>query len=163
MDTFEIRDIQEKDFSAIEPIIKEEWGSLRIVSKGKLYNASHLKGVVVESNNKIQGFLLYVISDLTCEVIALKSLIENMGIGSKLLSKAREIAESEGCNKLIVITTNDNIHAQEFYKKRGFTHVNTYINAVNDSRQLKPEIPFTNEQGIPITDELEFEITLTKK
>ena len=35
-------------------------------------------------------------------------------------------------------------------------------NAIADSRRLKPEIPLTGENGIPIRDEIELEIIFRK-
>jgi len=45
-----------------------------------------------------------------------------------------------------------------FYQKRGFTLAAAHIGAMESSRALKPSIPLTGMDGIPIRDELEFEI-----
>jgi hypothetical protein len=57
-------------------------------------------------------------------------------------------------------TTNDNLNALRFYQKRGFVLVSVHRNAVIKSRQLKPEIPLTGNDGIPLRDEIELEMLL---
>ena len=59
---------------------------------------------------------------------------------------------------LVATTTNDNEHAQGFYARRGFALVAVHAGAVDRSRaELKPEIPATDDRGVPIRDELEYE------
>ena len=47
-----------------------------------------------------------------------------------------------------------------FAQKRGFALVAVHRNAIEESRRLKPEIPLLGDDGIPIRDELELELTL---
>ena len=44
-----------------------------------------------------------------------------------------------------------------FYQKRDFKTAAIYLNAVNESRRLKPSIPIKCGHGIPIKHEIEFE------
>jgi hypothetical protein len=50
--------------------------------------------------------------------------------------------------------------ALRFYQKKGFVLVALYPNAIEESRRLKPEIPLLGNDGIPIRDEIEFELIL---
>jgi hypothetical protein len=59
-----------------------------------------------------------------------------------------------------LITTNDNTAALRFWQKRGFKLLRVHRNAVEKSRKLKPEIPLTGNDGIPIRDEIELEMML---
>ena len=88
------------------------------------------------------------------------ALVEGRGIGKDLLHAVRTIASSEKCNRIWLITTNDNVRAQEFYQNYGFELVAVYKNAIQESRKLKPEIPETGINSIPIQDEIEFELKL---
>ena len=63
-----------------------------------------------------------------------------------------------GVNKVIVQTSNDNSHAFRFYQRRGFTICEVRVGAINIARRLKPAIPFIGEEGIPLRDEIEFEV-----
>ena len=56
--------------------------------------------------------------------------------------------------------TNDNTAALRFYQKYGFALVAVHRNAIEQDRLLKPEIPFTGNDGIPLRDEIELEIRL---
>ncbi|UCC16424.1 MAG: hypothetical protein JSU58_08645, partial [Dehalococcoidales bacterium] len=58
------------------------------------------------------------------------------------------------------ITTNDNTHAIRFYQRYGFKIATIYPNSMEEARKIKPEIPFTGNDGIPLRDEIEFEIHL---
>ncbi len=72
----------------------------------------------------------------------------------------RGSARQAGCARLWLMTTNDNLNTLRFYQKRGFVLVSVHRNAVMKSRQLKPEIPLTGNDGIPLRDEIELEMIL---
>ena len=82
------------------------------------------------------------------------------GIGSTLLEGVANEARRRGCRRLWLITTNDNLNAIRFYQRRGLRLVAVHAGAVDDARRLKPSIPLVGEDGIPIRDELEFELEL---
>jgi hypothetical protein len=71
---------------------------------------------------------------------------------------AAEAAGRQGCARLWVITTNDNVDALRFYQRRGFCLAAVHRGAVDRSRaSLKPEIPAVGAYGIPLRDEIELE------
>jgi ribosomal protein S18 acetylase RimI-like enzyme len=88
----------------------------------------------------------------------MNSLVEKKGIGSALVEAVKEKAKAAGCERLWLITTNDNAAALRFWQKRGFRLSAIYPNAVEELRRLKPEIPLTGNDGIPIRDEMELEM-----
>jgi hypothetical protein len=58
-------------------------------------------------------------------------------------------------------TTNANTHALRFYQRRGFRIREVRLGMVDRERAtIKPEIPATDEDGIPISDEIELVIDL---
>ena len=68
------------------------------------------------------------------------------------------LARRQGCTRLWVITTNDNVDALRFYQRRGFRLVRVHRGAVDRSRaSLKPEIPPVGAYGIPLRDEIELD------
>jgi GNAT superfamily N-acetyltransferase len=138
--------------------LAERWGSTRVVSRGVLYEAAQLPGFVAERSGARVGLLTYRIAGGECEVISLDSLIEAIGVGSALMAAAQETARAAGCKRLWLITTNDNTHALRFYQRRGLKIAAVYVNAVEISRRLKPEIPLNGYDGIPLRDEIELEI-----
>lgn len=157
---FQIREKTSEDNKWIIPYMRENWGSEKIVTRSTLYDATGLPGFIAEHNNKPAGIILYNIKDKECEITLLESFIEKMGIGSSLINRVKEIAKSQGCRRIWLITTNDNTHAIRFYQKRGLVLAALYKNAIEESRKIKPEIPFEGFDGIPIRDEIELELVL---
>jgi len=77
------------------------------------------------------------------------------------LRLSRKKAKAKGCKFLWLITTNDNLTALGFYQKRGFHLTALYPDALEASRKLKPQISM-KANGIPIRDELELELELSR-
>lgn len=108
----------------------------------------------------MQGFATYEVVGTACEMTTLAAIHPGMGIGTALIQAVREAAETAGCMRLWLITTNDNTHAIRFYQKQGFSLVAVYIGALQRSRALKPAIPLIGMDGIPLLHEFEFEMAL---
>jgi ribosomal protein S18 acetylase RimI-like enzyme len=98
---------------------------------------------------------------IECEIISLDSLVQGTGIGSALTDAVQQRAKAAGCQRLWLITTNDNLNALGFYQKRGFHLAALHRNALDVSRRLKPQIPLIGLDGIPLRDEIELEILLS--
>ena len=62
-------------------------------------------------------------------------------IQKNLRNKVKECAKQNNCQKLKLVTTNDNIRALEFYQRRGFLLAKFYKNAIENLRKIKPQIP----------------------
>jgi ribosomal protein S18 acetylase RimI-like enzyme len=152
-----IQVIDESVRDEMKEFLKVKWGSMIVVSKGKAHNLEELPGFVVIENERITGVVTYDVVDKDCEIISLDSVIENRGLGSKLLDKVIEIAKIVGCERVWLMTTNDNTKAMRFYQKRGFDLVGFYKEAMMKAREIKPEIPKIGYDDIPIKHELEFE------
>jgi len=90
--------------------------------------------------------------------MVLESIAQNIGIATALIDKVKQAMKANGVSKIIVQTSNDNTHAFRFYQRRGFTIREIRLGAMDAARQLKPSIPFIGEEGIPLQDEIEFEI-----
>jgi len=160
MNNYQIRPINKNDRTWAASVLTEHWGSARSVSRGRLYQADELSGIVAVQRDKPVGLITYNIAVKECEITTMNSLAEGKGVGSALLDAIKKVAIAEGCNRLWLITTNDNTKALRFWQKRGFRLAAVYINAVENSRRLKPEIPLAGDDGIPIRDEIELELLL---
>lgn len=157
---FEIKVLEQKHRGEVDKLLKQEWGELKIVSHGKIFNAHELQGYVAVRQDAVIGFVLFQVEGSECEIVALYSGVTSKGIGSALINAARDFALQCSCKRLFLITTNDNIRAFEFYQKRGFVISDIRIDEIKNSRKLKPQIPIIADNGIPIRDEIEFEIML---
>lgn len=159
MTNIQIRPIEENDREWITSVLAERWGSIHIVTRGKLYQANKLPGYVAVIDNEKAGLITYNIEN-DYEIITLDSLIQGKGVGTMLVEKVKEVAKEKNCMRVWLITTNDNMEALHFYQKRGFVLSALYPNALEQSRKLKPEIPKTGIDNIPLRDEIELEIKL---
>jgi GNAT superfamily N-acetyltransferase len=103
------------------------------------------------------GLLHYHLDQGACEVVSLVAVTRRQGIGTQLLHAAADLAREAGCSRLWLVTTNDNLAAKALYRSQGWTLAGVHAGAVTRSRQLKPEIPLRNVEGVAIEDEFEFE------
>ncbi len=142
--------------------MKREWEATDIIVRGKIIDGTKLDGFLAVRENIIIGLITYMIENNECEIVSLNSFEENKGIATRLINTVKELAINEHCTRLKLITTNDNIRGIEFYQKRGFVLSNIYINAIENSRKLKPTIPLYAYNGLPIRDEIEFEMKLER-
>jgi GNAT superfamily N-acetyltransferase len=157
---FEIHPIDDSDRPWVKEIIRIHWGCPKIISRGKIHLSDSIPGFVASDSNKRIGLVTYDIQDQDCEIVSLNSLIEGIGVGLALINAVRAQAISRHCQRLWLITTNDNIKAIGYYQKRGFRLKAVYPDAVAYSRTIKPEIPMIGMNGIALRDEIEFEIIL---
>ena len=159
----EIKPITDTDRTWIQELLQTYWGSTWVVSRGRLHQADQLPGFVAELWGQKVGLVTYHLAGDQTEIVTLNSLVERQGAGIALAEAVRQVAQTAGCRRLWLITTNDNLTALGFYQKRGFVLVQLHPNAVEQSRQLKPEIPRIGQNGIPIRDEIELELPLTAR
>ncbi len=157
-----IQEASDRDRSWIKAFYQERWGSSRVVSRGELHEVASLSGfIALKADNRI-GLLCYQIKYREFEIVTLDSLVEGIGVGSALIKKALESAQAKDCQRVWLITTNDNTPALHFYQKRGFKLVAIYPNGLDRSRKLKPEIPQFGLDGIPLRDEIELEFIINR-
>jgi len=156
----QVRPLNQSDHKWAMGLIKDVWASTRIVSKGKVHDINELPGIIAIHKNNRVGLIFYDIIGGECEIVSLNSLKENIGIGTALLKEIERTSALQGCKRLWAITTNDNIDALRFYQTKGFKIVAIHLNALEQSRRLKPEIPFLGSNDIEIRDEIELEKTL---
>lgn len=144
-------------------LLKEHWGSARIVTRGNLHKAEALPGFVAEQEGERIGLVTFRNDDRDCEIVSLNSLVEKQGVGSALLEAVGEAVKTAGCRRIWLISTNDNLAALRFYQMKGLRLVAVYKDAVEKAHRLKPEIPEVGYFGIPIRDEIELELELGER
>lgn len=159
---FKVRPLVKDDEDWVRQCLETRWGSYRVVSRGRVHWAHALPGFVAEKAGERVGLVTYHIEDNACEIVTLDSFVQGRGVGSELLEAVKNTALEMGCTRLWLITTNDNIAALHFYQKRGFSLSAIHHDAVVDARKLKPEIPLTGYDGIPIRDEIELAMLLSQ-
>jgi DNA-3-methyladenine glycosylase I len=155
-----IRRLTREDLPQVRKFWKQRWGDEFVVAHGVSYHPDLLDGFLAMDGREMVGLITLAHSDDGCEIVSLDSLREDIGIGTALIDEVAKAAREIGCKRLFLITTNDNLHALGFYQKRGFEIVAIHRGAVNESRKVKPSIPLVGENGIPLRDEIELEMSL---
>lgn len=140
--------------------LREHFGSPAIVSLGRLHDGSVLPGLLAMLDGEPAGFLLFEQRGEACEIVALVSVLTRRGVARALVGALRDQMALAGVRRLVLVTTNDNTSAQSFYEALGFSFVALHEGAVTRSREFKPEIPALGVDGVPIEDELEYELTV---
>ena len=133
-----------------------------IVSRGRVHSPLELPGFVAYVDGTPMGAAVYEIRGTQCELVSLDALRQWQGIGTALLAAVEDAARSEGCERLWLITTNDNTDAIRFYQRRGYQFADVHPGAIADSRRIKPAIPELGNFGIPIRDEVEMDKRLQR-
>lgn len=159
-DGFTIRPTEKDDRNWVAQFMEDRWGSTRVVSRGQVYLPHLLPGFLAMQGDSRAGLITYRIYGDQCEIVTIDSVKPGYGVGSALIEAVKQAASAEAVKRIWLITTNDNTPALRFYQKRGFRLAALYVNALEESRKLKPEIPLFGLDGIPLRDEIELELFL---
>lgn len=155
-----LRSITSSDESLIAGLLEKLWGSRNVVTRGVMHDAAKLPGFLAYEGDAVVGLLTLRYENKECEVITLDAIVQGKGIGATLLAEAKKEAQERGCKRMWLITSNDNVAAFAFYQKQEMRMSAVYPDAVTEARKLKPQIPLIADNGIPICDEVEFELVL---
>jgi ribosomal protein S18 acetylase RimI-like enzyme len=152
-----VRPLAEGDRPWLSEFVAEHWGGPVVVGGGRVHRLDVLPGFVAMDGGRRVGVLTYAIDGSDCEIVTIDAIEEGRGIGTALIQQLAEHAAAAGCRRLHLITTNDNLRAIRFYQRRGFRLIAVRVNALAESRRIKPSIPEVGMHGIPLRDELVFE------
>ncbi len=156
----DIRALSAGDRDWVEQFVVERWGATVVVGRGRSWSPAELPGFAAYEDEQRVGLATYEIEGDACELVTIDSLVEGEGVGTALLEAVKEAARSEGCTRVRLVTTNNNLRALLFYQKRGFRLVALIPGGVEELRKLKPSIPAVDSAGLPIRDELHLELRL---
>jgi ribosomal protein S18 acetylase RimI-like enzyme len=155
-----VREIESSDREWVRNFLLKQFGSTRVVTRGVMHQADQLPGFIALYKGEPSGLLTYSHKRDELEVVTLHAATSGLGLGSLLLVEARKRACGLQCRRLWLITTNDNEPAIQFYQRRGMRIAAIHRGAIAESRKLKPEISYFGVGGLPIVDEVEFELLL---
>ncbi len=156
-----VRPLLPEEKARLERLVAERWGSPCVASRGTLHRVAELPCLVAAEGDRWLGVAAYKLCAGACELVLLDVFEPGRGVGTALLEAAEAAAREAGARRFWLITTNDNVAALRFYQRRGLRLVRLWPDSVTAARQqLKPQIPLLGEDGIPIRDELELELSL---
>jgi ribosomal protein S18 acetylase RimI-like enzyme len=152
-----IRRLTQDDLPRLRNFWVEQWGGEQMFMHGDAVRYDEVHGFVY---GEWTGLITFMFRGDECEITSLDSLQAGKGIGTKLIDEVLHEARESKCRRVTLITTNDNLRALGFYQKRGFRLAALHRGAVDESRRLKPTIPLTGQNDIPLHDEIELEILI---
>jgi len=158
----QIRDVRDDDRSWVRATIKERWGDELAVGRGRVWTPHELPGVLaIDEFGERLGLATYVVEGAVAELVSIDALRPGTGIGRQLVEAVAAAARAAGAERLLVMTTNDSLVALRFYQRMGFRLAELRPGAVDAARaSVKPSIPVTGNDGIPIRDEIDLALDL---
>ncbi len=156
-----VRPVRGDEREFVTATLEQRWGGEVVVARGFPVHADALEALVaVLDSGERAGLLTYRVDHNSLEVVTLDAFVPGEGVGSALLEAAGEVARKAGLWRLFLVTTTDNLRAIGFYLTRGLRIATVHQNAVTFAREIKPSIPVIGHFGIPLQDEVEFELVL---
>lgn len=152
-----IREYRRSDRAWAEPFLNKQFGGCVQARRGALLDVLALPGFVAERHAKPIGLVTYHWEEDECELAFMAAFERQVGVGTALLEALLQAVV--GCERIWLVTTNDNLDALRFYQRRGFVLAAIRPGAVDEARRtLKPQISTLGDFGIPLRDELELEL-----
>ncbi|MBP2020035.1 ribosomal protein S18 acetylase RimI-like enzyme [Symbiobacterium terraclitae] len=145
------------DWDWLARLWTEEWGGTTMVTRGRVHRLADLAGLIAREGDARVGAATFRIEGAECELLSLNASGRGRGVGTALLRAVEAAAREAGCGRVWLITSNDNLDALRFYRRRGYRLVAVHAGAIDEARRAKPSIPLIGNHGIPIHDELELE------
>ena len=149
--------MKQNDLPWLKTLTRCHFGSEKIIIDQAVFFPHKKDGFVAFDGAKRVGVIVYQINDSLLEIILLDALQSKPDIFKSLLAQISETAIQANCARIRVTTTNDNTDALQLYQQKGFQICALRKNAVTAARKIKPEIPETGDNSIPIRDEIELE------
>lgn len=150
-----------RDGGEVSAFVRRHWHAPHIVVRGELYHPARAKGFIMRRGDEIVGLVTYLVQDDSILMLTQNSTEPGMGIGSKLVLRVIDEARRLFIRRIWLTTTNDNLQCLGFFQKLGFRMCQIYPDAASEARRtIKPELPETGSNGIPIRDEIELELVL---
>jgi ribosomal protein S18 acetylase RimI-like enzyme len=153
-------EMSNRDREEVARFIEQHWHSRLVMSHGRSFYPHEERGFIEHRDGRIVGLLTFRVEGKEMELLSLNSTLPGQGIGSSLMLQAIEAARNQGCERIWLATTNDNLHAVGFYQRLGFRLVAVNLGVVDEARKIKPQIPEVGERGIPIHDEIIMELRI---
>lgn len=136
----------------IDRLVREHWG-LPIVCIDRLYEPAGLEGLVWRDGaGEVQGLVTWSVKGDWAEIVTMDAFVQGAHIGGRLLDGAEEVLRERGVRTVVVVTTNDNLRAMAFYVRRGYRVVRLDLDGMERVRALKPQVPETGHEGLPLRD-----------
>ena len=139
--------------------IDEQWSrlwGLPVVSLERGYEPADVEGLVYRDDGGApQGLITWHVDGDRAEIVTVDAFEQGRHVGGRLLNAAEEELRRRGAKQVTIMTTNDNLRAIAFYVRHGYRLVAVHLDAMDRVRRLKPEVPRTGHDGLPLRDVIE--------
>lgn len=158
----QVRAVRDGERAWLRSAFVQRWGDEIVAGRGRVWTPHELPAVVaVDDAGERVGFATYAVEGAVAELVSIDALRTGAGVGRALLDAVAEAAQAAGAERLLVMTTNDNLVALRFYQRAGFRLAELRPGAVDEARAtLKPSIPERGDDGIPLRDEIDLVLEL---
>jgi uncharacterized protein YhfF len=139
----------------------QRWSTTRMVTRGRMHDVTQLPGLVCERDGRRIGLLTFrPRPGGVTECVSVDAFEHGAGVGAALTAGITEVGRRHRWRRLWLVTSNDNTPALRAYQRGGWDLVALRHGSIDAARRVKPEIPATGRDGIPLRSELELEIRL---
>jgi ribosomal protein S18 acetylase RimI-like enzyme len=153
-----IRPATPADGSRIAELADTFWGETEVECFDRTYQVDALPAYVACDENEIIGAACYAREGDAVNLVMLNVLPrwQGQGVARGLIAEVIEAACTEGVERLIVATSNDDLLALGLYQRLGFTITNVLVGRlVEHHGGIEPGFA-----GIPVRDEVQMELRL---
>ena len=147
-----IRAAGAEDASWIASYLREQWHATVMVVHGERIDLTLLPALIAGDR---RGLLTWRRLRDDAELASINATPPWEGTGTALVEALVALLRAEGCARLWLTTTNDNLRALRFYMRRGFRLAQVRFGGVDQTRRLKPSIPVAGQDGIPRHEEID--------
>lgn len=144
----------------LDEMLRLRWSDGTIFVQGKVLHPSDVEAIGAYLDGRLQGIATWRVERGVPYMISMNNVTDRRGVGVALLEAMIAMARESGSPLLRVLISNDNWPAFRFYQKRGFRISAVHTGVVDMIRVMKPSVPELGVDGIPMRDEIEFEMVL---
>jgi ribosomal protein S18 acetylase RimI-like enzyme len=148
------------DRAALEEMLRLRWSDGTIFVRGRLLGPEDVEAFGAYLDNQLQGVVTWRVEEGTLYMLTMNNITDQRGVSVALLNRMLQLGRERKFAFMRALLTNDNYKGLRFYQKRGFRIVAVHPGVVDMMRQMKPSIPLTGVDGIPMRDEIELEVVL---
>jgi len=134
------------------------WGEVLVESFGRRYQVGTLPAFVAGDEGEIVGVASYAREGKATNLVMLNVLPrwQGRGVARGLTTAVIKMTRSEGADRVILTTTNDNLPALALYQRLGFTITEVIVGKLLEHHGgVEPGF-----SGIPVRDEIRMELRL---
>ncbi|MEE8390576.1 MAG: GNAT family N-acetyltransferase [Anaerolineae bacterium] len=153
-----IRPATPADRTRIAELTAHFWGELQVESFGRRYQIDVLPAFVACDEDEIVGVASYAREEGATNLVMLVVLPQwqGRGVAHRLIEIVAEMTRTEGVERVILSTTNDDLPALGLYQRLGFVITQVLVGRLLEHHGgVEPGF-----SSIPVRDEIQMELRL---